>query len=166
MRTTTRTAPTYEQITIGRARVTALSRSEIDDRLSAAAFWWVVTSSTDDGPHAVPVWGVVVDGRLCTYADPHARRVRDLADDDRGVLHLESASDVLIVRGRFRTHGPVVDDPEVVAAYAAKYPTPADADFLPGAPGMAGIVLVTFEPASALAWSLDDFFASQRRWSA
>jgi hypothetical protein len=143
-----------------------LGPAEISRRFAAAPVWWIATSSADDGPHTVPVWGVVVDGLLHTYADPGARRVRDLRADPRVVVHLESGSDVLIVRGTATVGGEVVEHPDVVAAYAQAYPSPEDAAFLPGAPEMAGVVLVTVRPESALAWSLDDFFASQRRWSA
>lgn len=143
-----------------------LSAASIAERFHAEPFWWMATASADDGPHAVPVWGVAVDGLLCTYADPGARRVRDLDDDPRAVLHLESGADVLVVRGRCTVDGPVVERPDVIGAYAAKYTAPEDAPFLPGAPEMAGVVLVTFTPATAMSWSLDDFFGSQRRWRA
>lgn len=145
---------------------TGLDRSSLEGRFSAAPVWWLATASVADGPHTVPVWGVVVDGILCSYADPGARRVRDLASDPRAVLHLESGSDVLIVRGTCTIGGPVVERPDVVAAYASKYTAPEDAPFLPGAPEMDGVVLLELRPTSAQAWNLADFFGSQQRWRA
>jgi hypothetical protein len=73
---------------------------------------------------------------------------------------------VLIVRGRADNAGDPAGHPAVVAAYAGKYHAGGDAEFLPGTPEMAGIVFFAVQPTSAMAWSLADYFGSQRRWSA
>jgi hypothetical protein len=143
-----------------------LAWDEIATRLSASPVWWIATASRSAGPHSVPVWGVVVDGVALSYADPSARRVRDLAEDPRCAVHLESGSDVLIVHGSLEDAGDAAADPVAVAAYARKYAAPGDAQYLPGAPQMAGVRLLALSPVRAMAWRLDDFFGSQRRWSA
>jgi hypothetical protein len=52
-----------------------------------------------------------------------------------------------------------------VAALAAKYTRPLDRQYLPDAdPGFD--VVYAVEPASAMAWRLEDYESSQRRWSA
>jgi hypothetical protein len=143
----------------------ALQWPEAAGRLAAARNWWVATAGRG-GPHAVPVWGVIVDGTPWFYSDPGSVRAGDLAEDPRIVVHLESGDDVLIVRGLARNAGDPTDHPAVVAAYAAKYRAEGDAEFLPGTPEMAGIVLFAVQPAVALAWTLADYFGSQRRWAA
>jgi hypothetical protein len=144
-----------------------LTWEEIAARLSREEFWWLTTQSASDGPHAVPVWGVVVAGAAYTYASPTSRRSRNVAADDRVLVHAESASDVLIVRGRLSDHGPVAADRDVNAAYRAKYTHPDHAQWLPDAPEMVGDDrMMRLHPTAAMAWNLDDLFGSQRRWTA
>lgn len=148
------------------AQPTPLTRAELVRRLGAARVWWLVSADAEHGPHAVPVWGVAVDDTLVTYVDPSARRYAQLKADPRCVVHLESGTDVLIVRGTATDIGAPAEHPAVVAAYRADYPGEGDAEFLPDVPEMAGIRFLRIDPTSAMAWDVDDFFASQRRWSA
>lgn len=144
----------------------SLQWDEVLERFDAAANWWVATAGPA-GPHAVPVWGVVVDGTLCFYGEPSTVRSRNLARDPRLVLHLESGSSVLVLHGEARVRGGAGEDPAVVAAYAAKYTDPADAEYLPDAPGMAGSLLFVVEPTQALAWELTSSADwENRRWRA
>jgi Pyridoxamine 5'-phosphate oxidase len=115
-------------------------------------------------PHAAPVWGVVTGGTLYLYSERRTVKARNLAVDPRVVLHLESGEDVLIVYGVAEDLGAPGDVPSVVAALAAKYTRPEDRQYLPDAdPGFD--VVYALRPRSALAWRLDDYTASQRRWS-
>ena len=85
------------------------------------------------GPHAVPVWGVVVAGELSFYGEDGAVRSRNLALDPRLVLHLEDGDAPLIVHGRATSAAPP-QHAGAVAAYAAKYTGDTDLQYLPGAP--------------------------------
>jgi hypothetical protein len=139
---------------------------EVASRFGDAQNWWVATTGPG-GPHAVPVWGVVVDGVLSFYGEPSAVRSRNLAADPRLVLHLESGSDVLMVRGTTTAGGPASADAGVVAAYRAKYTHPTDLAYLPDAPGMEGAQLFTVVPSRAIAWLLDNATDwDNRRWRA
>jgi hypothetical protein len=146
--------------------VSELTWAEAAQRLEGEPFWWIATGSASAGPHSVPVWGVVLDGVPLSYADAGARRVRDLASDPRAVLHLPSATDVLVVWGTLHDEGLAEQHAGVVAAYAAKYTDPGDQMWLPGTPAMAGVRLLRFTPHRARAWTLADFIGSQRRWVA
>ena len=68
------------------------------------------------------------------YGAPDSVRSRNLAADPRLVVHLESASDVLILHGTAAMAGPAGADLAVNAAYAAKYTDPTDLEYLPDAP--------------------------------
>lgn len=139
---------------------------EVAERFGAAKVWWVATAGPE-GPHAVPVWGVVVDGVLCFYGEPTTVRSRNLAADPRLVVHLESGSSVLLVHGEARVRGRAGEDPVVVAAYAAKYTDPTDLEYLPDAPGMEGTLLFVVEPTRALSWELGASSEwENRRWRA
>ena len=54
--------------------------------------------------------------------------------------------------------------PSVVAALAAKYTRPEDQQYLPDPIPIRRRLRA--RPQSAMAWRLDDYAASQRRWSA
>jgi uncharacterized protein (UPF0303 family) len=145
--------------------VTPLGWGEVSARLGAAKVWWMATGSPTSGPHSVPVWGVVVDGVAYTTAEPTSRRARDLQEDPRTVVHLESGSDVLIVHGHWTADVDWGVETAVLAAYAGKYDSPDEAPYLPDAPGMAAVQWWSLVPSRALAWLLDDFDGTQRRWS-
>jgi hypothetical protein len=55
--------------------------------------------------------------------------------------------------------------PAVVTALAAKYTRPEDQPYLPDHDPDFDVVYA-LRPQSAMAWRLDDYTASQRRWSA
>ena len=138
--------------------------AEIAARLSAARTYWLGTSAPSGAPHAAPVWGVVWDHTLYLYSERSTVKARNLAADPRVVIHLESGEDVLIVRGTVEDVGEPAGVPFVVAALAAKYTRPGDAQYLPSSDPDFDVVYA-IRPRSALAWRLDDYAGSQRRWS-
>jgi len=141
-----------------------LSWPEVAARLAAARNYWLSTTTPSGAPHAAPVWGVVTGGTLYLYSERSTVKARNLAIDPRVVIHLESGEDVLIVRGVAEDLGPPAEVPSVVAALAAKYARPEDRQYLPDA-DPAFDVVYALRPRSAMAWRLDDYAASQRRWS-
>lgn len=139
--------------------------SDVAARLTASRSFWLVTASARAVPHASPVWGVVVDAHLYLYSERSTVKARDLAENPRAVVHLESAEDVLIVQGVLEDLGHPGDHDAVLAALREKYAAPADATYLPSA-DPAFDVLYRLRPRRAMAWRLDDWDDSQRRWSA
>ena len=139
---------------------------EVASRFAIARNWWVSTAG-DAGPHAVPVWGVVVDGVLTFYGQSSAVRSRNIAADPRVVLHLEDGESPLIVHGTAIVTGVVEDRPDLAALYRAKYVAPDDGEYLPDADGMAGTLVYEVTPAKALAWTVAASDAwTTRRWPA
>lgn len=139
--------------------------TEVAGRLAAARTYWLGSTTASGAPHAAPVWGVVTGETLHLYSERSTVKARNLAADPRVVVHLESGEDVLIVRGVAEDLGPPAVTPEVVAALAAKYTRPEDRQYLPDRdPGFD--VVWAIRPRSAMAWHLDDYEASQRRWPA
>ena len=97
--------------------------SHVEERVPKSRNYWVATTRPDGRPHAVPVWGVWVDGTLYFGGGPDTRWSRNLAVNPQVAVHLESGDDVVILEGiveRITDPGhPVaarVDD-----AYEAKY---------------------------------------------
>jgi pyridoxamine 5'-phosphate oxidase-like protein len=125
-----------------------LDWSWADERLAASRNYWVVSSSADGTPNAVPVWGVWVDGAVHFSTSPRSRKGRDVVRDPRVVIHLESGDEVVILRGE--VEGFALDD-RLADAYHAKYdyrPTPEDPD---------GGDWYRLRPRRALAWLETDY---------
>lgn len=139
--------------------------AEVAGRLAAARSYWMGSTTGSGAPHAAPVWGVVAGEVLYLYTERSTVKARNLAADPRVVIHLESAEDVLIVRGVVEDLGPPAAVPSVVAALAVKYTSPQDQQYLPDHDPDFDVVYAV-RPRSAMAWRLDDYAASQRRWTA
>ena len=138
--------------------------AEVSGRLSEARTYWLGTTTPSGAPHAAPVWGVVTGQTLYLYSERSTVKARNLAIDPRVVIHLESGEDVLIVHGAAEDLGTPAEVPSVVAALAEKYTRPEDRQYLPDADPAFDVVYAV-RPRSAIAWRLDDYADSQRRWS-
>jgi len=138
---------------------------DVAERLAASRNYWLGTTNADGSPHATPVWGVVVNGTLYLYSERTTAKARNLARDCRAVVHLESAEEVVIVHGELNDLGRPTDVPEVVQALEDKYDQPDDQPYLPSGDA-AFDVLYSLRPRRALVWSLSNYDASQRRWTA
>ena len=137
---------------------------EVAARLAAARSYWLCTTMPSGAPHAAPVWGVVLNHTLYLYTERRTVKARNLAADPRAVVHLQSAEDVVIVRGTAEDLGTPAQVPEVVAALSAKYTGTVDRQYLPDADPDFDIVYA-LRPASAMIWRLADYESSQRRWT-
>ena len=88
------------------------------------------------------------------------------------MVHLEDGDAPLIVHGTATASGLAADHAGAVAGYAAKYTGATDLQYLPGAPGMAGVLLFVVTPVRAITWDLDAFDDADnpddanRRWRA
>ena len=143
----------------------SMTWTEVAGRLAAARTYWLGSTTASGVPHAAPVWGVVTGETLYLYSERSTVKARNLAADPRVVVHLESGEDVLIVGGVAEDLGPPSAVPAVVAALAAKYTSPEDRQYLPDRDPDFDVVWA-IRPRSAMAWRLDDYTASQRRWPA
>jgi Pyridoxamine 5'-phosphate oxidase len=142
----------------------AMTWGEVAGRLAPARTYWLGTTTRSGAPHAAPVWGAVTGGTLHLYSERRTVKARNLAADPRVVVHLESGEDVLIVRGVADDLGPPAANPGVVAALSAKYTRPEDLPLLPSADPDFDVIYA-IRPTSAMAWRLDDWDGSQRRWA-
>lgn len=133
------------------------SLDEIYAAIGAARSWWVCTSRPSSRPHAVPVWGVVVDDHMLFCSDPTSVKTRNLDDNPHVTVHLESGDDVVIVEGVVHNVAPNDLPADFVANYESKYAFAPD----PHAPSF-----TTHEvrPTKILAWDEADFAATAARW--
>jgi hypothetical protein len=142
-----------------------LTWSEVAERLAPARTYWLGTTLPSGAPHAAPVWGAVVAQTLYLYSERRTVKARNIAARPRVVIHLESGEDVLIVSGSAEDLGHPRELPSVLAALAGKYTRPGDRHYLPDTDPDFDVIYA-IRPASAMAWRLDDYDGSQRRWTA
>lgn len=132
-----------------------LKWSDVNGWLENAKIYWLATSHPDVGPHATPIWGAWVDGAFYFDGAPDTRWARNLAADPRIVVHIESGTSIVILKGQVE---PATPDPDtfkrIADSYASRYPySPESSD---------GMHVV--RPHTAMAWDNDDFMKSATRW--
>jgi hypothetical protein len=76
-----------------------LAWSDVEERLRVAQHYWLATVRPDGTPHAVPRWGVWLDGRFWYDGAPTTRHALNLATNPACSLHLESGTEAVIVEG-------------------------------------------------------------------
>ena len=124
-----------------------------EERLAQARSYWLATTRPDGSPHAMPVWGVWIDGAVVFDTHPLSRKAANLERDGRAVIHLESAEETVILEGTVEAHEDL--DPELferyAVAYSAKYGSRPPGGF-------------RFDPRVAYAWDNADFTGSATRF--
>jgi nitroimidazol reductase NimA-like FMN-containing flavoprotein (pyridoxamine 5'-phosphate oxidase superfamily) len=121
-------------------------------RLIEAKGYWLCSVRPDGRPHVVPRWGVFLEGRFYYDGSPETRHARNIVQNPRVSLHLESASQVIIAEGSSRPVG----KPErqlaarIAQSYAAKY---AVDGYAPEPTQWDGGGLYEFTPHKVLAWT-------------
>jgi nitroimidazol reductase NimA-like FMN-containing flavoprotein (pyridoxamine 5'-phosphate oxidase superfamily) len=118
--------------------------------------YWISSTRPDGRPHAMPVWGVWVNGAVCFGTDRMSRKARNFQANPSVSLHLESGDDVVIIEGTVREIAPK-DMAAMDAAYFKKYKMKlSDA---PGEPYFLAVV-----PRVVFAWHERNFAESPTRW--
>jgi nitroimidazol reductase NimA-like FMN-containing flavoprotein (pyridoxamine 5'-phosphate oxidase superfamily) len=126
--------------------------SHVESRLSEARNYWLCTVQPNGHPHAVPKWGVWLDGKLYFDGSPETRHSRNIARNPSVAVHLESGDDVVVVDGTARAHPK--PSPELglqlANAYSAKY---ADFGYSPKPDQWDNGGLYEVTPTTVLAWT-------------
>lgn len=133
----------------------------VEQRLVVARNYWVSTASAAGVPHAMPVWGVWLEGSFLFSTGPRTRKARNLASNARAVVHLESGAQLVVVEGVARQVSDAKRIGSFVSAYNPKYGWNFSvADLCSGG-------LFEVRPLKAFAWLGDegtDFSATGTRW--
>ncbi len=72
----------------------------VDRQMREARNYWLCSVCGDGRPHSVPVWGVWVEGDLYFGTDKNSVKARNIARDNRVVMHLDSGDETVIVEGQ------------------------------------------------------------------
>ncbi len=101
------------------SEVAPLDWQWVDEQLSAAGTYWVVARSPDHA-HPRPVWGVWLDDSLLlSVGSPVV--LRQVKNDARTTVHLDSGTEVVIVEGTCTGVAPPDRIPAFLDAYNTKY---------------------------------------------
>jgi hypothetical protein len=112
----------------------------VEERLVTAPLYWVVAAS-EGWPHSRPVWGVWHESSLfVSVGSPELRRA--IAEDGRVTVHLESATQVVVIEGWAVS---VEDESAAVQAYDVKYDYAYDVSLYGP--------LACIEPRQVFAWT-------------
>ena len=125
------------------------------ERLEKSHNYWVMTVRPDGRPHAMPVWGVWLNGRYFFSTARTSRKASNLADNASCVVCTEQATEAVVVEGEAE----VVSDHAVLRpvweAYNAKYSW-----------NLTGESMFAVSPRTAFAFieKPQEFEASATRW--
>jgi hypothetical protein len=137
--------------------------SRAEEKLREAKNYWISTVSEGGQPHAMPVWGLWLDGAVYFGMGPATRTARNLTANPRAAIHLEDGADVVILEGAIEVlRGPspelsrTLDD-----AMGEKYDYRPSAEAGEGGDPV-GEGMFVFRPRVAFAWSA--FPGDATRW--
>src|SRR4051812_14559390 len=65
--------------------------------------YWICTTRPDGRPHAMPVWGLWLEGAVVFSTDPQSAKARNFTDRPDAVIHLESGDEVVVLEGRIES---------------------------------------------------------------
>ncbi|MCY3831471.1 MAG: pyridoxamine 5'-phosphate oxidase family protein [Chloroflexi bacterium] len=130
----------------------------VDRQMREARNYWVCSVCSDGRPHSVPVWGAWVDGVLYFGTDKDSVKARNIARDNRVVVHLDSGDQTVIFEGAVvETQVSPSQLKRISERYVEKYvldPELEEADDL----------LLRLVPAKVMAWLESDYPATATYW--
>jgi hypothetical protein len=150
-------APGYGFETATSAPGERLPWEQVVEWLTASRNYWVCSTRPDGRPHAMPVWGLWLEGAVYFSTGRTSQKGRNLAANPAVVIHLESGDDTVILEGVVAE----VTDKEVLARFADAYETKYD--FRPDVDDADGLYY-KLHARKALAWRERDFPESATRW--
>lgn len=130
---------------------------EIEKWLVKSRNYWITSTHPDGRPHAIPVWGLWLDGAILFSTSRHSRKGRNLAERPDVIVHLESGDEVVILEGRVEDVSKT-DLGRYMDEYDKKY------GFRPDPPGDDDVVY-RLRPKVALTWLERDYPNTATRWA-
>lgn len=133
----------------------------VDERMSQSRNYWIGSVRPDGRPHAVPVWGVWLDGVLYFGSGRTAQKTRNLLANPAVAVHLESGDETVILEGTVAEldHGRKDIYQRIATAYAAKYPP-----YKPEPGPDEGSLTFFLQPSRVMAWLEMDYPNTATVW--
>ncbi len=153
-----RERPVWPDYGVGPESDGLLEWAWVEEQLTGARNYWLATTRPDGRPHAAPVWGVWLDGRLYFGTGRASVKGRNLAAQPAIAVHLESGDDAVMLEGRATE----VTDPEERARVSARYHEKYG--MAPDGPEGSDSPLFAVSPRVACAWHEQDYPRTVTRW--
>lgn len=128
-----------------------LSWAAAEQRLTEARNYWVCTTRPDGRPHAMPLWGLWLEGALYFDTSPASVTGQAIAANPYVVAHLEDGSACVILEGKVEDVSELPIANRVMDLYEAKY-------------GSRPFGALMLRPKKAFTWG-SDFAPSATRWT-
>jgi nitroimidazol reductase NimA-like FMN-containing flavoprotein (pyridoxamine 5'-phosphate oxidase superfamily) len=106
---------------VPRIRRGLLSWTWAKRRLTGSRNYWLVTVRPDGRPHAMPVWGVWVDGAFHFSTGRRSRKTRNLVRNPRCVVCTDRVHEAVIVEGVAREVRSPAELARLAGPYRRKY---------------------------------------------
>lgn len=126
---------------------------DVERRLVQATHYWLGSVRPDGRPHAVPRWGVWLDGRFYYDGAPTTRHTRNVEQNPAVTVTLESGTQAVIVEGE--SHASRAEADGLGARLSEAFGKYADLGYSPGPDswsGEDGGGLRVIVPHRVLAW--------------
>jgi hypothetical protein len=127
--------------------------AEVNQKMAEARNYWVSTTRKNGAPHAMPVWGVWLEGVFYFGTGSNSVKARNLVLNPAIVVHLESGDDVVILEGIAEK---ITDKTLLKHIYVDVYGPKYDLDMSAQADDDAGPTYA-LRPTLAFAWLESDF---------
>jgi hypothetical protein len=95
-----------------------------EQRLKQAHTYWLASVRPDGRPHAMPIWGVWLDGRFYFSSGAASRKAKNLASEPRCVVSAGEGDVAVVLEGVAAIEKNEVLLVRAAAAYTAKYDWP------------------------------------------
>ncbi len=128
------------------------------ERLERSQAYWIASTRPDGRPHAMPVWGAFIDGKVIFGTARGSRKARNLAERPDVVVHLESGDEVVVIEGVVGETSDVEVLGRAADVFEAKY------DWRPGLDDFEGTVWYVVSPRVGYAWLESDYVATRTRY--
>lgn len=92
-----------------------------EERLRRSHNYYVITVRPDATPHAMPVWGIWIDGRFYFSTGAKSRKARNLDANASCVICTEKSAEAVIVEGTASKLGDAGRLEVIAPHYARKY---------------------------------------------
>jgi hypothetical protein len=130
-----------------------------EERLTSSHNYWLATVCPDGRPHAMPLWGIWIDGCCAFSTGGRSVKARNLRANPACVVTTENAAEPVVVEGVATPVDNVETVRRVSEAYAAKYgAAPPDVTESP-------LFLVRPRRVIALIEREDEFTTTATRWT-
>jgi hypothetical protein len=143
---------------MGKIKRGSMKWEDVGKQLEKSRNYWISTTRSDGRPHAMPVWGFWMDGKVLFGTGRETIKAKNIERNPHAVVHLESGDDVVIMECTVEEQ-PLTDKAfrkRIDALSQKKYKMPLMV--------VPESVLYRAKPTVVLAWREKDFPQSATRW--